>query len=192
MNKCAGCDLCCRKYRIYLFPSEAKKISRHLKINFRDFVEKYLDLYFEIFTVPKGTECTEFLRLPETFGKNKVLFISLAIKQKDSACVFLEKTQCRIYDYRPTICKLFPYLKLAGESYDFCKLDSELKEDEIIHAREKYYPILRKYLSDLNSKGIRNTWKYLPKFTTDNIVLIEDGKNRDVNKDLLCFIAQDI
>ena len=86
VNLCSGCDLCCKKYKIYLFPSEAKAIANLLKINYKEFVKKYLDFYIELF--PYVNSNSEFLAID--FNKKKYfMFVTLALKQK-KGCVFLK------------------------------------------------------------------------------------------------------
>jgi len=173
-NLCGNCDLCCRKYKIYLFPTEAKKIARFFKINYKEFVAKYLDYYFEFFKLEVGQQIDEFPVI--IIDKERYAFLPiLAIKKNNNACVFLENHSCSIYNVRPLICRLFPDFKIAGEKYDFCKLDKDIRTTE--KEREKYYPILKRYLNDLRQKGFKNTWHFLPTFKKENIFLKPFEKN---------------
>jgi len=182
MNKCNGCDLCCRKYRIYLFPSEAKKIARELKINYKEFVSKHLDYYFEFFEIPSELNAkSDFIQIDKNlFSDNVVLLPTLSIRKNES-CYFLKNSECIIYKSRPTICKLFPKLKLFDVKYDFCKIDSEEMSEE---ERKKYYPILSKYLRELKQKGFLKVWKYLPRFEDENIFVYKNAKQIKLDKNL--------
>jgi len=179
INLCNGCDLCCRKYKIYLFPSEAKAIARKLKVNYKDFVTKYLDYYLELFPYQQNMK-TDYLEL--VFGNKKYFaFLSLALKQKDG-CVFLKDKQCIIYNSRPLICRLFPDFKFYGEEFDFCKLD---KQNRQIEDPRKFYPYFAKYLNDVKHNGLENTWKYLPKLKEDNVYFVLEGKKKGVSEEIL-------
>lgn len=174
INLCNGCDLCCRKYRIYLFPNKAKAIARKLKMNYKDFVLKYLDLYVELFPFQPNMT-TNFLELKYD-NKKYFLFLSLALKQKNNACVFLKNKQCSIYSSRPLLCRLFPNFKFYGETYDFCKLDKQKRKSK---DPRKFYPFFTKYLKDIKYNGFVNVWKYIPELNKKNICFIVDRKKTD-------------
>lgn len=182
-NLCNGCDLCCRKYKIYMFPSEAKAIARKLKINYKEFVEKYLDIYIELFSFEKDVQ-TDFLDI--TLNKKKYsAFVTLALKQEKQACVFLKDKQCSIYNARPLTCRLFPDFKFYGEHYYFCKLDLEKRKTK--DPRE-FYPVLRSYLKDVKHNSFEKVWKYSPKIKKENIYLVIDGKSQTVDESLVKVI----
>lgn len=180
-NACEGCDLCCRKYKIYLFPSEAKKIARFLGLNYKEFVSKYLDFYFDIMEVPDDLNNDEFILIDTDLTEKKsILFSALALKQNENCCMFLKDKLCTIYNARPLICRLFPKFKIFNAEYNFCKLDSrEACEDK---DRKKYYPILRKYLHEIKITGFKNTWKYIPEFNDKNIFVMQNGKQINLSE----------
>lgn len=179
-NLCNGCDLCCRKYKIYLFPNEAKAISRKLKINYKDFVSKYLDYYFELFPYQPNLETNYYDIVLDK--KRYYLFACLALKQKYSGCVFLKNRQCTIYTSRPLICRLFPEFKFYDEKFDFCELD---KKSHNIENPRQFYPEMTKYLQAIKHNGFENTWKYLPVWKEDNVYVVIDGKKQKLSEDLL-------
>ncbi len=182
-NLCNGCDLCCRKYKIYLFPNEAKAIAKKLKINYKNFVENHLDYYFEL-TEYDNYAKTDFL---EVVLKNKkyYLFSILALKQKDGACIFLKNHQCTIYGSRPLICRLFPAFKFYDEHYDFCALD---RLQYKVENPRQFYPLLTKYLQFVKHNKLENTWKYLPKLNKENVYLVIDGQRQNISDDLLMIL----
>jgi len=177
-NPCAGCDLCCRKYKIYLFPKEAKAIARKLKINYKDFVLNYLDYYFELFD---STDLkTEFPKI-EVHNKQYYLFSILALKQNKDGCIFLKNKLCQIYDKRPLICRLFPEYKFYDENYDFCKLDKMKRKTEDPRI---FYPILKEYLKNIKHNSFVKVWKYFPEFNKNNVFVLLNGKKEEINLDI--------
>lgn len=205
VNNCLGCDLCCRYYKIYIFPSEAKKIASKLKISYKDFVTKYTDLHFELYDLPKGAASKGFYPLPKDLevGSNVVFLPILSLKRKEynvvldksiakdnlvpnHSCIFLNDKLCSIYDSRPTICRLFPRFKFSDEIYKFCKLDdgSRMQESE----RDSYYNIIDKYVKDLEREGFKTTWRYLPPIASHNINIIMGNKNLNSNSKLLLYL----
>ena len=172
-NICDGCDLCCKKYKIYLFPNEAKAIARKLKINYKEFVKKYLDLYVELFPFQQNMK-TDFKEI-EFEKKKYFLFMTMALKQEKGSCVFLKDKQCTIYSVRPLICRLFPEFKFYGETFDFCKLD---KNSRKIEDPRVFYPLMTKYLKELKHNGFENTWKYIPELKIDNVYFVNLGKKK--------------
>ena len=195
-NLCEGCDLCCRKYKIYLFPKEAKKIAKQLNLNYRDFVSNNLDFYFDLFDVPTGFVAKEFVDVPEFIAKefiaeNKIVMMPiLAIKQTNDACKFLKNKECSIYSARPIICQLFPKFKICDVEYDFCKIDAKGNTSET--EREKYYPILSQYLKVVNKEGFAKTWKYLPEFTEHNIYVSYKGKKQEISEEFKNWLKEQI
>lgn len=177
-NLCSGCDLCCRKYKIYLFPNEAKAIARKLKINYKEFVEKYLDYYIELFPY---VESNSDYFVMEYNNKKYLAFITLALKQKDG-CIFLKNKACSIYDKRPLICRLFPDFKFYNESFEFCKLD---RMERKIENPRQFYPLLANYLKELKHNSVEKVWKYLPKLNEKNVYFVLDGKKTSFNLEIL-------
>lgn len=164
-NLCSGCDLCCRKYKIYLFPKEAKAIAKRLKISNKIFVEKYLDYYLELFSLPNS---------------EKTFFVSLALKQKNNCCIFLKNKDCTIYSARPLICRLFPNFKFYNEEFSFCKLDKCAKKKD----PRQFYPIMQKYLQDVQKKGLKKVWGNLPALNEKNLFVVEDSKRKKYSKEV--------
>lgn len=172
-NLCNGCSLCCKKYKIYLFPDEAKAIARKLKINYNDFVEKYLDYYIEFYDITNDN----FFKID-----NKTFFLSLALKQ-NNGCIFLKNDECSIYLKRPLLCKLFPNYKYYDEEYSFCKLDKNnlLKKEN----PRVFYPILKQYIEDVKKNGFKKVWKYLPEIKDENIFISNENEKTKSLKNIL-------
>jgi|GEM_PF-3897900 len=185
-NLCDSCDLCCRKYKIYLFPKEAKRIAKQLKINYKDFVFQYLDFYLEIFDLPEGYISEKFIPLSE----GTVLFPCLAIKQKEGTCILLENHICSVYKSRPIICQLFPKFKIFGAKYSFCKLDKKGNIAE--NDRKQYYPILNQYLEEICLRGMKKTWKYMPSLEEKNIYLLHNGMRIQPDEKVNSWLKQQI
>lgn len=183
LNLCTGCDLCCRKYKIYLFPNEAKAIARKLKINYKDFVQNYLDYYIELFPYQENMQ-TDYLELNYD-NKKYFAFLTLALKQKNNACIFLKDSQCSIYNSRPLICRLFPDFKFYGEEFDFCKLDAKNRKTE---DPRQFYPYFAKYLKDVKHNAFEDVWKYLPELSENNIYFVIDAKKQILNDKTIALL----
>ncbi len=176
-NLCSGCDLCCRKYKIYLFPQEANKIAKKIKISNEKFAEKYLDYYLELFNF-KNTKNNFFTVTANK--KNYLLFATFSLKQKNNSCIFLKNKECTIYSARPLICKLFPNFKFYNEEFSFCKLDKLQKKKN----PRKFYPVLQKYLQQTKEKGLKKVWKYLPEVKAENVFVVESRKRKKCTKEM--------
>ncbi len=176
-NLCSGCDLCCRKYKIYLFPQEAKAIAEKLKVSGKKFAEKHLDYYLELFDF-KNTKNNFFTATVNK--KNYLLFVTLSLKQKNNSCIFLKNKECTIYSARPLICRLFPNFKFYDEEFSFCKLDKCAKKKD----PRTFYPVLQKYLQQAKEKGLKKVWKYLPEVKDGNVFVVEGGKRKKGNKEI--------
>ncbi|PIU22157.1 MAG: hypothetical protein COT14_02650 [Candidatus Diapherotrites archaeon CG08_land_8_20_14_0_20_30_16] len=186
-NLCNGCDLCCRKYKIYLFPNEAKAIARNLHLNYREFVNQYLDYYFELFPYQPNMK-TDFLGIVLD-KKRYFLFLCLALKQKSNHCVFLKNKQCAIYNSRPLICRLFPEFKFYGEKFDFCKLDKQARNADDPRI---FYPLFTKYIKEIKHNRLENVWKYLPEYTENNSCLIINGKKQKLSAEFLRILRPNL
>ncbi len=133
------CLECCKKYWIVLLPEKAKEISSALGQEFDEFIENHTNLYIQLFPAYHKKDA---FTVPSTLVPKKVFdslkevlpFIpdfflvlpSVALK-RDNACEMLDplKKTCKVYDLRPTQCRLFPFVSLAdstnlSKDYPFC------------------------------------------------------------------------
>lgn len=78
---CTKCANCCKVLRPILDKDDIERISKHLDMTTKEFIDAYL--------VKKQDGDLEFRKMP---------------------CVFLAENKCRIYDVRPRTCMEFPYL----------------------------------------------------------------------------------
>jgi Fe-S-cluster containining protein len=187
-NPCSGCDLCCRKYRIFTFPENAQEIASFLGISLKEFLKKYLDYYIEFYDIENNAKLfpMEDSKLAKKFGPS--YFISFSLKS-DSGCAFLENSECKIYLVRPQICRFFPNYKFYGEEFPFCKID---KNQEVKNPCEFFY-IMDNYVKLLNSKGFKATWGgSIPGLTKDNIYVMKGNKKLKANSGLIEYIRRKI
>lgn len=83
--ECMQCHACCRQSGyVRLHPWEPDAIAEFLGMEVRQFIDTYTCL-------TRDRQC-----------------LSL-IDQEDGACIFLEKTGCRIHPVKPRQCKNFPH-----------------------------------------------------------------------------------
>lgn len=85
--ECDGCALCCgntehKKRHILLLESEAKVISKHTNLQLEKFIKKN-----------SNTQPYKYEMKKSNLGK----------------CFFLKNNQCSIYEYRPLICRFYPF-----------------------------------------------------------------------------------
>jgi len=90
---CERCGECCIKYIVKLSKADIKKIKK-LGYDEKEFVE-----------------IDEHLPEPDRF----------VLKKSDYSCVFLLKDKkgefsCRVYDNRPTVCRMYPFLENGVET----------------------------------------------------------------------------
>ncbi|MDD4983929.1 MAG: YkgJ family cysteine cluster protein [Candidatus ainarchaeum sp.] len=187
-NPCSGCDLCCRKYTIFTFPENAKEIAFFLRISVKDFLNKYANYYIELYDLENNAKLSpvDDKKIAEKYGKSCFMAFSL---KSDSKCVFLENSECKIYDVRPLICRLFPNYKFYGEEFPFCKID---KKQEAKDPREFFY-ILDNYTKSLKSKGFKGVWGGdLPAVSKENICVMKGNKKLVADGALVKFIKKKV
>lgn len=105
---------------------DAKEIKKNLKLGYRDFLvfrKLPKKLIRELKESKKDTE--DHLRFRE-LNKDKILCLKL---NKDKTCIFLDKNRhCMIYEFRPNICKIYPFWVsknkkvVEHEADDTCKI----------------------------------------------------------------------
>ena len=94
--KCMGCGACCRQTGyVRLTPAEPDTIAEFLGMDVRDFIEAYTCL------------------TRDRIG------LSL-IDAPDGACIFLDKTGCRINQVKPRQCRDFPIRWRFSDFADTC------------------------------------------------------------------------
>jgi len=114
---CCKCNNCCNLYDIRMEPKDIAAVAGHLGITENDFIEKYL--------IPDKRE-----------------FDCLIIK--DKPCNFLDSNgKCRIYEYRPSVCRGFPYTNKPDRLYNMLSILDFMEECpvifEIIEELKKIY-----------------------------------------------------
>ncbi len=95
--KCQRCGACCHNKAIHLNPFETLRLARFLGLKTAQFLRQCLDPEEPI------------LRL-----------------MPDGSCLFLSASECRVYEHRPLVCRLFPLGQLldpeGGEKFSFFPL----------------------------------------------------------------------
>ena len=81
---CTICANCCRVATVKLQERDIERLARHLRLSEPEFVAQY--------TVEDAEE-GRILR-----------------RSEESGCVFLDGTECTVYDERPDTCRRFPHL----------------------------------------------------------------------------------
>ncbi|MBD3227493.1 MAG: hypothetical protein GF329_04820 [Candidatus Lokiarchaeota archaeon] len=151
--KCARCASCCRDWDgiIYVSIYEVKNIADNLNLTLEEVFKDFI--HMEEQTVDYGGESIELTYL--------------AINQVDNHCVFLdENDNCIIHEYKPFLCKIYPFWSIIMEKSDnfeeysqkckgFNNQDGPLynKEDieEILKSEEDYLENLNRVALIMNS-----------------------------------------
>ncbi len=93
---CDTCDTnCCKEYTIFVNAHDIYRLSTGLKKSPESFLELFGAKDFDL-----GIKVQEGL-------------LDLALKQKDGACIFLEKSKdiyrCTVNEIKPSVCKSYPF-----------------------------------------------------------------------------------
>ncbi|MBD3228473.1 MAG: hypothetical protein GF329_09815 [Candidatus Lokiarchaeota archaeon] len=109
---CKNCGLCCKTAEIMLSSREIGGISYALGIEKNEFIEKYL-------------QKKKINKIKKIYGRTyKITGECYVIKKsKNAICPFLKKNKCNIYDFRPIVCRLFPY------TWEYLKKSNEVNID---------------------------------------------------------------
>ncbi len=112
---CDKSGTCCKNRfdsPIMVAPYDAYRIQERLKINFEEFISKYVDRIL-------GSESQLPMMLLK-FPKNEI---------GQDKCVFLKSSHCDIYDDRPIVCRMFPVGRFTDKemnSYFFITETSDI------------------------------------------------------------------
>jgi len=101
--ECKRCGLCCKTADIMLSNREINGISYHLKIDREEFIKKF-------------TKIKEINKIKHFGDKDYYITGKCYVIKKDenNVCPFFREenklSYCTIYEYRPIVCRLFPYI----------------------------------------------------------------------------------
>ncbi len=118
---CISCHTnCCKEYVIFVNAHDIYRLSFELGLAPESFLEIYGAKDYDL-----GIKVEEGL-------------IDLALKQKDSRCMFLEESKdifrCTVNDFKPSVCKSYPFQmkngKLIQMSDKMCPVEWNTKEFE--------------------------------------------------------------
>lgn len=124
---------------------DAKKIQKETKKEYTDFLDFSPLPKATLRLLKKEDPALEgALRYSQLDNKNRILRLK---KQKDGKCIFLKNKKCSIYQFRPKICRIYPYwaMRLLDNSLKIIEHDTT-KRCPIIQADEQ---ILKKQSEEL-------------------------------------------
>ncbi|MHA1752082.1 MAG: YkgJ family cysteine cluster protein [Candidatus Helarchaeota archaeon] len=101
--KCKQCAECCKKWKgtIYISIYEVKLIAEKLNLTLEELFNKFIH-----FEEEKCVYCGQELNL--TY---------LAVNQINNRCIFLDKNdKCIIHEFKPFLCKIFPFWSIIMEN----------------------------------------------------------------------------
>lgn len=143
---CDKCGNCCRgdfKGIIYISIHELNTIADNLNLTLEEVFNNFIHIEREMAVV----------------NGDNVNLCYLAVNQVNDRCVFLDKNnRCLINEYKPFLCKLYPFWSIIMEDKDKLKNYMQLckgfgKNGGIYYSREKIEKLLsseEKYLHKLN------------------------------------------
>ena len=113
---------CCKEYAIFVNAHDVYRLVKGLGVEPVEFLEIYGAKDFEL-----GIQVKEGL-------------VDLALKQKDSSCIFLVESgeifRCTINDFKPSVCKSYPFQiqgdKLIQMEHKLCPVDWDISKFEKI------------------------------------------------------------
>ena len=174
---CARCANCCRTYWISLVPQEAEGIARSLKVSLKEFLRAYCWLSVELHASDeqKHPWMVSGSKLRRWFGKDfsesHYLAIPLIVLKRDlsnGSCVFLDGTNCRIYDSRPGQCQLFPLIgfsadqKIGEKDYPFCVGLNGNAFSPRVEESAQHYDRVKSHLDFVKRHGFQSAWPAWP------------------------------
>jgi Fe-S-cluster containining protein len=142
---CDKCGNCCRNFKgvIYLSIHELNTIADNLNLTLEEVFNKFVHIERE----------------NAVLNGDKINLCYLAINQINDKCVFLDRNNhCLIDDYKPFLCKLFPFWSIIiedkekfGNYMELCKGFGN--KDGMYYGKEEIEKMLateEKYLQQLN------------------------------------------
>jgi len=189
---CLSCGECCKRYWITVLPEESAKISKIVKLNKKDFLEKNCLLHVKLF--PKSTPGVltfpttffpkriyellegELGNIPESFfvvpqvvlkreQKTVFNFSEKKTKQeKRNVCIFLDSSNaCAIYETRPQPCRLFPFIAVPGYREQYPFCGLFRKTFRDYSIESRiYYKKVQNYFKKVNENGFSGLWRNPP------------------------------
>ena len=147
LQSCISCGTrCCRKFLVALTPYDVERISRKLNKPAVEFVEAF------------PAEKCACVYAPIFWLYDDEFYIGM--KRRDGGCIFLKDGRCAIHDFKPLVCRTFPYCIENGEikKNPFCKNDV-LKEADTYALLLLYENKLRLMRSDAIEWNLRTAGK---------------------------------
>lgn len=94
--ECQRCQACCKQPGyVYLQNGEAERIAGYLQMDLYEFTDKFC----------------------EVLNRRQLVLKKL----KDEACIFLDKSGCRVHPVKPQQCLDFPVKWRTPRSFEYCQ-----------------------------------------------------------------------
>lgn len=151
MNYCINCKKsihCCVFSKGYaaLYPGEARLIKKKTGLTYKDFLTYSRLPNKLVINSRKDTKYSEARQRSSMMINGKLLRLKT---KKNKECVFLSKGKCVIYNYRPLICKLYPYWYRINSKGEI-KIIPHASSNNCVHEQK----------NELNKKVINELIKY--------------------------------
>ncbi|MHA1265626.1 MAG: YkgJ family cysteine cluster protein [Candidatus Helarchaeota archaeon] len=130
--KCQQCGLCCAD------PSLIVTLTHRDLLRFEFFLPDIDLLQIVSFYQPSNdTKIIEKRLMSPAFLTTRGKAF-LGLQQRNQKCIFLEKTTCQIYEFRPMVCRAFPYtFQIRGEDIFWGYAEKALEYCPSIQKRSK-------------------------------------------------------
>ena len=106
--QCMLCGECCRRYSVEIHPSDITRLSVHLEIPARQFVDEYTEpgqfSWNPKDRILKKKSCNAYSR--------NLLELTVRGQDNDEECVFLDRKEdglfyCRVHSHKPDVCRAY-------------------------------------------------------------------------------------
>ena len=134
-NPCDECGArCCKKFLIAPTASDIARLSSKLGTAAPEFLEAF------------PAEKCACVHAPSFWVDGKEIFIGL--KRKKGACLFLRGNACSVHNFKPLVCRTFPFClnKYEVEKSSFCGKDVLMEKDgkSLIERYERELKLMRR------------------------------------------------
>ena len=192
--KCNNCGKCCSDPKTFINITylDIIRLVRGLKLSFEEVLQH---VGFYVFNEGNIEEYMEKLVYAPIETEKGQAFLGL-LRKEDGRCIFLdENNKCSIYDFRPMICRTFPFTF----DLDFNYKDADRKDYPIIYTKKgieycegiyKTAPIVKKRkineLLNLALYEIREDFKWISSWNS----MVKEGKIKGEAKRYIYVILE--
>lgn len=144
-SRCPKSVHCCKFNNsngfVFIGIKDAENIRKRFNLKYDDFLQWKPFSKKTISLLKKSQKYSEGFMRQKQLRKNHLLILK---KKKNKDCIFFDKNKCSIYQFRPLICRIYPYWFFLGEKmhiishgeYSRCKALKQCRGDVILKKTE--------------------------------------------------------